>query len=110
MENVPTVAKHEVFHDFVDTLKRLGYKVWFDIVDSCRYGVPQNRRRMVLLASRHGDIKMIAPTRKVPKTVRQAIGRLRPLRAGETAPRDQFHPPATDRESTRLNSRNKSTS
>lgn len=95
MENVPTVAKHEVFHDFVDTLKRLGYKVWFDVVDSCRYGVPQNRRRMVLLASRHGDIKMIAPTRKVPKTVRQAIGRLRPLRAGETAPRDKLHATAT---------------
>jgi DNA (cytosine-5)-methyltransferase 1 len=34
MENVPTVAKHEVFHDFVDTLKRLGYKVWHDVVDS----------------------------------------------------------------------------
>jgi DNA (cytosine-5)-methyltransferase 1 len=41
MENVPTVAKHEVFHDFVDTLKRLGYNVWFDVVDSSRYGVPQ---------------------------------------------------------------------
>ena len=27
MENVPTVAKHEVFRDFVDTLKRLGYEV-----------------------------------------------------------------------------------
>jgi site-specific DNA-cytosine methylase len=36
MENVPTVAKHEVFHDFVDTLKRLGYNVWFDVVDSSR--------------------------------------------------------------------------
>src|SRR3546814_7213932 len=50
---------------------------------------------MVLLASRHGDIEMIAPTRKVPKTVRQAIGRLRPLRAGETAPRDKLHATAT---------------
>ncbi|HDR8999845.1 TPA: DNA cytosine methyltransferase, partial [Burkholderia vietnamiensis] len=25
MENVPTIAKHAVFHDFVDTLTRLGY-------------------------------------------------------------------------------------
>lgn len=72
MENVPTVAKHEVFHDFVDTLKRLGYDVWFDVVDSSRYGVPQMRRRMVLLASRHGAIRMIEPTQKQPKTVRQA--------------------------------------
>jgi len=95
MENVPTVAKHEVFHDFVDTLKRLGYNVWFDVVDSSRYGVPQMRRRMVLLASKHGDIKMIEPTHEKPKTVRQAIGRLRPLSAGEAAPRDKLHVTST---------------
>jgi len=79
MENVPTVARHEVFHDFVDTLKLLGYKVWFDVVDSSQYGVPQTRRRMVLLASRHGNIKIIEPTINKPRTVRQAIGRLRAL-------------------------------
>lgn len=95
MENVPTVAKHEVFHDFVDTLERLGYHVWSDVVDSSRYGVPQMRRRMVLLASRHGPIEMIAPTHDKPKTVRQAIGRLRPLRAGEAAPRDKLHVAST---------------
>ncbi|AUL57462.1 DNA cytosine methyltransferase [Burkholderia pseudomallei] len=95
MENVPTVAKHAVFHDFVDTLTRLGYKVWFDVVDSSRYGVPQMRRRMVLLASKHGDIEMIEPTHKTPKTVRQAIGRLRSLSAGEAAPRDKLHVAST---------------
>lgn len=91
MENVPTVAKHEVFRDFVDTLERLGYDVWFDVVDSARYGVPQMRRRMVLLASKHGPIEMIDPTHEKPKTVRQAIGHLRALRAGEVAPRDKLH-------------------
>jgi DNA (cytosine-5)-methyltransferase 1 len=80
-----------VFHDFVDTLKRLGYNVWFDVVDSSQYGVPQTRRRMVLLASRYGEIKMVAPTFEKPKTVRQAIGRLRALSAGEAAPRDKLH-------------------
>lgn len=95
MENVPTVAKHVVFHDFVDTLKRLGYKVWFDVVDSSRYGVPQTRRRMVLLASKHGDIEMIAPTHAKPTTVHQAIGRLPALRAGETAASDKLHVTAT---------------
>ena len=91
MENVPSVAKHEVFHDFVDTLKRLGDNVWFDVVDSSQYGVPQTRKRMVLLASRHGAIKMIAPTITKPKTVRQAIGRLRELHAGESSSRDKLH-------------------
>ncbi len=91
MENVPTVIKHAVFHDFVDTLKRLGYSVWFDVVNSANYGVPQMRRRMVLLASKHGEIEMVKPTHETQKTVRQAIGRLRPLRAGEVAPRDKMH-------------------
>lgn len=95
MENVPAVADHEVFHDFVDSLKRIGYEVWHDVVDSSRYGVPQVRRRMVLLASKHGGIKMIEPTRKKPKTVKQAIGRLRPLSAGESAPKDKLHVTST---------------
>jgi DNA (cytosine-5)-methyltransferase 1 len=91
MENVPTVAKHKVFKDFIATLKHIGYEVWFNVVDSSLYGVPQTRRRMVLLASRHGPITMIESTRRKPKTVRQAIGRLRRLRAGEAAPRDKLH-------------------
>lgn len=91
MENVPTVAKHEVFRDFVDTLERLGYQVRYGVVDSSCYGVPQTRRRMVLLASRHGRIEMIGPIRDKPKTVRQAIGRLRHLSAGESAPGDPLH-------------------
>jgi len=95
MENVPSVAKHKVFHDFVGALKRAGYDVWYDVVDSSQYGVPQTRRRMVLLASKHGTIEMIEPTHKKPKTVSQAIKRLRPLAAGESAPRDKLHTAAT---------------
>jgi len=91
MENVPTVTKYSVFHDFVDTLERLKYHVWHDIVDCSRYGVPQSRHRMVLLASKHGEIKLIPPIHKRAKTVREAIGKLRPLRAGESAPGDKLH-------------------
>lgn len=91
MENVPTVAKHVVFNDFVKTLERRGYSVWFDVVNSSEYGVPQVRRRMVLLASKLGKIKMVDPTHKKPRTVRQAIGHLRVLSAGERAPKDKLH-------------------
>jgi DNA (cytosine-5)-methyltransferase 1 len=91
MENVPTVVKHSVFHDFVSTLKQLGYSVWFEVVDSSLYGVPQTRRRMVLLASLFGEIKMVEPTHEKARTVRQAIGRLRRLNAGEEAPKDRLH-------------------
>jgi DNA (cytosine-5)-methyltransferase 1 len=95
MENVPTVAKHKVFHDFVGKLRQIGYHTWFDVVDSAQYGVPQSRRRMVLLASRSGEIRMVEPTADKPVTVRQAIGHLRALKAGESAPRDKMHAAAT---------------
>lgn len=95
MENVPTVAKHKVFHDFVTSLKELGYHVWFDVVDSSKFGVPQTRNRMVLLASKLGDIRMLPPSTIKPKTVRQAISHLRVLKAGESAPRDKLHATAT---------------
>jgi DNA (cytosine-5)-methyltransferase 1 len=91
MENVPSVAKHQVFKDFVDTLDRLGYKVWFDVVDSSQYGVPQSRRRMVLLASKFGEIRMISPAHPKAKTVRQAIELLPPIQAGEVCPNDKLH-------------------
>lgn len=91
MENVPTVAKHAVFHDFVDTLKRLDYHVWHGVVNSSLYGVPQARRRMVLLASKLGKIEFIPPTHAKPRTVREAIGSLSTLKAGESAPLDKLH-------------------
>lgn len=91
MENVPSVERHEVFEDFVAELRKCEYHVWHDVVECAQYGVPQTRRRMVLLASLHGPIRMIDPTHPNPRTVRQAIGRLRPLEAGESAPRDRLH-------------------
>lgn len=91
MENVPTVAKHSVFNDFVDSLKNEGYHVWYGVVDSSRYGVPQARRRMVLLASLLGEIRMIPPTHEKPKTVREAIQGLPTINAGETSSEDRLH-------------------
>ncbi|MCG7932708.1 MAG: DNA cytosine methyltransferase [Candidatus Thiodiazotropha lotti] len=91
MENVPTVKRHGVFNDFIEELESLGYNVWADVVECSDYGVPQTRKRMVVLASRLGPIEMIEPTHEKPKTVKQAIGRLRAIEAGETAPRDRMH-------------------
>lgn len=91
MENVPSVAKHIVFNDFVRSLERIGYKVWFDVVDSASYGVPQNRRRMVLLASLHGEIRMIKPSKMKIKTVRDAIADLPKISAGDSSSKDRLH-------------------
>lgn len=91
MENVPSVERHGVFKDFAASLEELGYHVWFKVVECAQYGIPQTRKRMVLLASLYGPIEMIEPTHKKPKTVKQAIGRLKPIMAGERAPRDRLH-------------------
>jgi DNA (cytosine-5)-methyltransferase 1 len=76
MENVPSVAKHAVFDDFVEALQKMDYHVHQEVVDCSLYGLPQNRRRMVLLASRHGRIEVAAPKHDRSTTVRAAIGGL----------------------------------
>lgn len=91
MENVPAVVKHQVFHDFTSSLKACGYEVWFDVVDSSAYGLPQRRRRMVLIASRLGSVKLRAPDGTGPKTVRDALTGLPALVHGGANERDPLH-------------------
>lgn len=66
MENVPELAKSARFAEFRTSLEKLGYKVAWDILDAQEYGVPQRRRRLVLLAGRGAAI---AFARKALKTV-----------------------------------------
>lgn len=91
MENVPEVVKHKVYHDFAENLRQLGYYVWADTVNCLDYGLPQKRRRHVLLASKLGQISIIPPTCDTPKTVQKAIKHLKPLKAGEVDPNDPLH-------------------
>lgn len=90
MENVPQLLNHSVFDEFLANLD--GYEVHYSIVEAVRIGIPQTRKRLVLLASRLGTDGLELPKggSKV-KTVRQAIGRLTPIAAGESDPRDRLH-------------------
>ena len=49
MENVPELENEKVFGDFVDTLERLKYNVTYKVVNAADYGVPQRRKRLLLL-------------------------------------------------------------
>jgi DNA (cytosine-5)-methyltransferase 1 len=91
MENVPTVTKHSVFDDFVAALEVLKYHVWYAVVDCADYGLPQQRRRTVLLASRRGPITLSAVEVPVRKTVRDALGGLPVLRHGGSDASDPLH-------------------
>jgi DNA (cytosine-5)-methyltransferase 1 len=96
MENVPDLLqekKYRVFGELISTLKAAGYKTTFKVIDVSRYGVPQRRKRLILLASLLGEIECVPETHgpKDPNTVRQAIRSLRPIRDGETDCSDLLH-------------------
>ena len=93
MENVPELKNEQVFLDFTNTLTGLGYQVDCKIVFCPDYGVPQNRKRLVLLASRLGMINLIDPTHALEnyRTVRDAIGNLPPIEAGVQHAEDPLH-------------------
>lgn len=96
MENVPAIAAFKlksVLRDFVNTLKDEGYYVSYGVVYCPNYGVPQTRKRLVLLASRLGEISLIEKTHAKENyvTVRDAIGHLSSLVAGGVSKDDPLH-------------------
>lgn len=95
MENVAGLAdmkKYPIFQTFISALENNGYKYKYEVVDVSEYGVPQKRRRLVLLASRFGEIELIKRTHKDNKvTVRDVIRNLEPIKDGEISVKDPLH-------------------
>ncbi|MFA6112451.1 MAG: DNA cytosine methyltransferase [Sphingomonas sp.] len=92
MENVVGLATRTVWSEFVAALESVGYNVRWDEVACTDYGVPQKRKRLVLLASLLGPINLPDPThREAPVTVRDAIAQLPPIAGGEAAGSDALH-------------------
>ncbi|AIS95175.1 DNA cytosine methyltransferase [Burkholderia thailandensis] len=90
MENVPQLADHPVFQQFLKGL--VGYKKWWQVVECSSIGVPQTRKRLVLLASRLGSEGLELSRERVQRTtVRETIGALPPIKAGERDPKDELH-------------------
>ena len=95
VENVPGLQKIKAedgpFMDFIHTLDKLGYHYKSDVITSQSYGIPQMRRRLVLIASRLGPIdfpkETCGPNRNSGySTVSEWIRDLPPVAAGETHP------------------------
>jgi DNA (cytosine-5)-methyltransferase 1 len=93
MENVPRVSGTNVFRRFVNALVGADYHVAWRSCHGVDYGLPQGRRRLVLLASRVDPIEIPhGPLRGTrPRTVRDAIGALPPIAAGQTHADDRLH-------------------
>ena len=93
MENVPELQHEDTFKRFVGQLADAGYAVTYQNVFCPDYGIPQRRTRLVLLASLRGPIEFEAPTHAPSnyRTVRETIGGLTPMRAGQNSRTDPMH-------------------
>lgn len=96
MENVPAIRKFKlktVLDDFINLLREEGYDIWRNIVYCPDFGIPQTRKRLVLIASKLGDVAPLMATHNKENyvTVRDTIGNLPALSAGQIDPNDPLH-------------------
>lgn len=108
MENVPGLITTEygeiIFNELHDEFDRLGYQVDYRIIDTADYGVPQFRKRFVLLGSRyrrhpiaipettHASPDVNVEQHKAPwSTVRTAFQGIPALENGATDPNNPLH-------------------
>ena len=90
MENVPQLADHPVFEQLLKSLS--DYHKWWQVVECASIGVPQTRKRLVLLASRLGSAALaLSQEDENQTTVRDAISALPRLKAGERDSKDELH-------------------
>lgn len=93
IENVPGLVKvpgYSSYKRFCNLLERLGYSYCEGVLDAKRYGVPQTRRRFVLIAVKDTQATLPAPTHgpgRLPYLkVEEAIRGYPPIAAGEIDP------------------------
>jgi DNA (cytosine-5)-methyltransferase 1 len=55
MENVPELLRSQEYASFARAAKRLGYRVEGRTLNAADYGVPQTRKRAIVLGTRAGD-------------------------------------------------------
>lgn len=107
-ENVAAITSSkygEVWNRFETDLSKLSYATGADVVDASAYGIPQRRKRSIMIAVRQRRSGKAPSNAKKPvrltipienkyakkMTVKQAIGGLPPIKAGEKHKRIANH-------------------
>ena len=93
MENVPGLAKEKIFKLFLRKLSQNKYYFTYSVIKCEEYGIPQTRKRLVLLASRFSVPRLLKPSEfnSTNKTLWDTIGNLPKLEAGKTDTKDRLH-------------------
>ena len=94
MENVPGLVDYRggnVFRRFLATLSRIYSHVTHEIVNCAEFGVPQSRHRLVVIASRTGEVRLGEGDRSATDSVADAIRDLPAIPAGGVNPADPLH-------------------
>ena len=73
LENVPALAADKRFSKLRRELSKLGYESAYQVLDAASFGVPQRRKRLIMLAAR-GVTPVISSGGQGTVTVKQAIG------------------------------------
>jgi len=93
IENVKELLRGRHKHHFQglhSDLVKLGYDVFYEVHNLSDFGLPQNRIRSLIVAKLGGSFQPKLESQP-GRTVRDAIGHLPPLSAGETHPVDEMH-------------------
>jgi DNA (cytosine-5)-methyltransferase 1 len=101
LENVPPLADDLRFKRLVARLRRLSYGVWFDVVDAADFGVPQRRRRLVMIALRgwrDEDVPALSPDHPLlrARVTRQTVAKALSVVEREALADDPLAKPKTN--------------
>ena len=88
MENVPALRNQPVFETMLSSLA--DYNIGYWVIDCSQLGVPQVRKRLVLIASKLRPVAPLQLTKKY-ETVGSSIKHLPAIKAGESDPNDPIH-------------------
>ncbi len=95
VENVPglhNAVGRDIYERFIAVLTDHGFDAVAELLDAKDFGVPQTRKRFVLIAAKHGKAQLPAPTTSgTPRTVRECIEKYPPLTAGEESKKIANH-------------------
>lgn len=89
VENVPGLGNavgKDIYDEFERTLRKCGFQIDAEMLDAKEFGVPQTRKRFILVSSRHGLPLLPARTNiERFKTVEDSIRRFPAIAHGESS-------------------------